>query len=904
MASKAFLQQAYLAYFGRPADPGGLAFYAEATEAQVKAAFSASPESQAFFGSLALSQQINTIYTNLFNRPAEPAGLAYWSQEIGSGRLTLADAAMGILAGAQNDDKVAVTNKLAASDAFTTALDTTAEILGYAGSASIAPARAFLAAVDATTTSLTDAIAGVDASVTAVVAAGTSGAAVGSTFTLTDGVDVSGFTGTSGNDTFIASDVTYTTGDSLNGGAGTDVLKLTTTAAVTDLVDLASIETVQIRNTNAGTAIDGSGWTGVETLTSDRSTAALTVNGLTEQVAVTVNQGNGSDLTVTYAAASVDLTGTADSQAVTLADANVGVLTIEDDGTPDGFETITVATTGDNTVAAIISADLANLSITGTGDLTVTDIETVAATATAADIASLTSTTTGDVTITNLTLDEAGTVTLGAGDDELTTVTLNATATATIDMGAGDDTVSVTGLLDGDAASIAGGAGDDSIEVDDLTDELTVNGGDGTDSLVVASAVAAALDADTTLSNIEILEISDALTDDFDVSDFGVNRLTLATGITASQAITGFTTGGTVTYEAGDTAGDTLTVTVTGANAAGSTSDVLNVVLANAADEDFGAISVAAVETINITADATGTADAGTEDFTFDIAAGTAALRNLTITGDATALDLSGVNLVATVENVTSTAFEGDLTVSIATGGTNGVAINTGAGDDVITGGDGADAINSGAGNDVITGGNAADVINVGEGRDVVNVASNSDTNTDTNSSSTTDFDAVSGFSLSAAITTATDLSSIANFLAATAGGTSVSLLNIDLTEDDGAGTAGQNLALSVEGDSTGAAQAAGATYDVTDGILTLSGAGAAAVDTLAEWLTEAAAVAATDGEALAFEFDGDSYVFAQNAGQDVLVQLVGVTGAAALTEVGAATTTVANTILFGDGIA
>lgn len=724
----------------------------------------------------------------------------------------------------------------------------------------------------------------------------------GQTFTLTDGVDVQGFTGTSGNDTFIASDVTYTTGDSLNGGAGTDVLKLTTTAAVADLVDLASIETVQIRNTNAGTTIDASGWTGVETLTSDRSTAALTVNGLTEQVAVTVNQGNGSDLTVTYAAASVDLTGTADSQAVTLADANVGDLTIEDDGTPDGFETITVATTGDNTVAAIISADLANLSITGTGDLTVTDIETVAATA--ADIASLTSTTTGDVTITNLILDEAGTVTLGAGDDELTTVTLNATATATIDMGAGDDTVSVVGLRDGDAASIAGGAGDDSIEVDDLTDELTVDGGDGTDSLVVASAVAAALDADTTLSNIEILEISDALTDDFDVSDFGVNHLKLAAGITDSQAITGFTTGGTVTYEAGDTSGDTLTVTVTGANAAGRTSDVLNVVLANAADEDFGVISVAAVETINITADATGTADAGTEDFTFDIAAGTAALRNLTITGDATALDLSGVNLVATVENVTSTAFAGDLTVSIVTGGTNGVAINTGAGDDVITGGDGADAINSGAGNDVITGGNAADVINVGEGRDVVNVASNSDANTDTNSSSTTDFDAVSGFSLSAAITTATNLSTIANFQAATAGGTSVSLLNIDLTEDDGGAGTGQNLALSVEGDSTGAAQAAGATYDVTDGILTLSGAGAAAVDTLAEWLTEAAAVAATDGEALAFEFDGDTYVFAQNAGQDVLVQLVGVTGAAALTVVGNATTTVANTILIGDGIA
>ena len=94
MASKAFLQQAYLAYFGRPADVSGLAYYADQSEAQVKAAFSASPESQAFFGSMAVAAQINTIYKNLFNRDAEPAGLTYWSQEIGSGRLSLADAAM------------------------------------------------------------------------------------------------------------------------------------------------------------------------------------------------------------------------------------------------------------------------------------------------------------------------------------------------------------------------------------------------------------------------------------------------------------------------------------------------------------------------------------------------------------------------------------------------------------------------------------------------------------------------------------------------------------------------------------------------------------------------------------------------------------------------------------------
>ena len=42
MASTTYLQQAYLAYFGRPADVSGLSFYADKTEAQVVAAFSAS----------------------------------------------------------------------------------------------------------------------------------------------------------------------------------------------------------------------------------------------------------------------------------------------------------------------------------------------------------------------------------------------------------------------------------------------------------------------------------------------------------------------------------------------------------------------------------------------------------------------------------------------------------------------------------------------------------------------------------------------------------------------------------------------------------------------------------------------------------------------------------------------
>src|SRR5213075_484625 len=109
------LHQLYLAYFGRPADFGGAEFYlaqSNATVQSVAAAFSASPESQALYGSSFGDAQINAIYQNLFNRNAEQAGLDYWSSEVNSGRLSPAMAAYGILIGAQNDDAISVQHKL------------------------------------------------------------------------------------------------------------------------------------------------------------------------------------------------------------------------------------------------------------------------------------------------------------------------------------------------------------------------------------------------------------------------------------------------------------------------------------------------------------------------------------------------------------------------------------------------------------------------------------------------------------------------------------------------------------------------------------------------------------------------------------------------------------------------
>jgi hypothetical protein len=49
--------------------------------------------------------------------------------------------------------------------------------------------------------------------------------------------------------------------------------------------------------------------------------------------------------------------------------------------------------------------------------------------------------------------------------------------------------------------------------------------------------------------------------------------------------------------------------------------------------------------------------------------------------------------------------------------------------------------------------------------------------------------------------------------------------------------------------------------------------------------------VAATDGETLAFVFDGSTYVFTQNGSQDLLVKLDGITNATGVTLITAGST-------------
>ncbi|WP_395589437.1 DUF4214 domain-containing protein [Pseudomonas sp. TR47] len=174
------IQQLYVAYFGRPADPEGLNFWSEQVDREggslnsVISGFSASTESQALHGNFTTAQVIQAIYANLFSREPDPDGLAFWQEQIDGGAVPQAQAALAIMSSAQAIDGVALSNKLAVANAFTAQIDTPAEIAGYSGADSASIARAYLAKVDATDASVTIANATLSSNVAAATGTGTS----------------------------------------------------------------------------------------------------------------------------------------------------------------------------------------------------------------------------------------------------------------------------------------------------------------------------------------------------------------------------------------------------------------------------------------------------------------------------------------------------------------------------------------------------------------------------------------------------------------------------------------------------------------------------------------------------------------------------------------------------------
>lgn len=145
------IQSLYLAFYGRPADPAGLAFWtgqldrADGDLGAILTPFIGSAETQVRFAGETVSGQIARVYEQLFNREPDAEGLAFWVGAVEKGHATLATMSAMILQGAQGQDYDLSQLRQEAADAFTAQVEASGS--AYDGYASIEAARVLVRAV-------------------------------------------------------------------------------------------------------------------------------------------------------------------------------------------------------------------------------------------------------------------------------------------------------------------------------------------------------------------------------------------------------------------------------------------------------------------------------------------------------------------------------------------------------------------------------------------------------------------------------------------------------------------------------------------------------------------------------------------------------------------------------------
>lgn len=689
------VQKAYLAYFGRPADPVGLNYWMAQTDAAVmKAGFAASLEYATLYAGMTTVQQVSQVYTNLLGRAADVTGLLYWAGEITAGRETVSTLVDSMQANVLGIDIDTVANRLTYATAFTAALDTTAEIVGYSGTAAADAARAAVTAVVDTAASLTTATAALATSVSTVVGAGS--ASTGTTFTLTTGLDSgTAFTGGTGNDTFVAivdgggTTDTITAADVLDGGAGTDTLNVTCIGtAVADVLQgalVSNIETVSIRNTVATGVVFGVNATGLTSVVAS-GIGDVSATNMATGVALSTSSTGAAIISQTYvAAATAAVTNIAGGSAL-------GTLTY----VGAGLTGVTINTTGTaaSTAGVVDVAGAAAINIAAASDLEVTSIGTTS--------------TAGVITITG-----AGAVDIGLLDTGVTTVT------------ASGNSGGVTTTLSAAAQVFTGGTGDDTLTTGTIVLTGTADAGAGTaDKLIVSAAADIATAPGAKYTNFEVLQnLAGGAT--LNVSKVvGVTSIELAAtgmgaaGMNATQAaaITNLVDNDTLTLGLTTTTGSADVLSVTLANDTATLSadlttatvtgfETMNVVSSSGSATDINALSFAAAGDLTaLNLSGAKPISVTTTNITSAVAISAA---NLTYAGStATQYALTITGATATGSTVTGSAAADSITVSATTGTiydgglgndkfTAAVAnlVATGANDNKIDGGGGTDTL-------------------------------------------------------------------------------------------------------------------------------------------------------------------------------------------------------------------
>jgi len=165
------VQAMYVAYYSRPGDPGGVAYWAsrlEKSNGDLGAIINQFGNSAEYTDRLAGQSSealINNIFVNLFGRDADAGGLAFYRNKLDSGAITLASIALNIANGVTSgsSDAAIIDNKIEVANAYTTVID---EKSAEYGENQIDEAVALLAAVTDKQETSDAAILSIDGTVT------------------------------------------------------------------------------------------------------------------------------------------------------------------------------------------------------------------------------------------------------------------------------------------------------------------------------------------------------------------------------------------------------------------------------------------------------------------------------------------------------------------------------------------------------------------------------------------------------------------------------------------------------------------------------------------------------------------------------------------------------------------
>jgi Ca2+-binding RTX toxin-like protein len=603
-----------------------------------------------------------------------------------------------------------------------------------------------LAATSATTVNLdstSDVTLDLDATgntkLTTVTAAGSTG---DMTFVLDfdNSVEMS-VTGGDGDDIFDVTAGTFGLNDTLDGGAGTDTLRLRGTADITDLgsvgatgATFANIEALSMTaldNGGAGAADytvdldDAPSVTSITAATTDTGTVSLvTLNDLsaTQAAAITIAASAAGATGITLTTDLKDGSGTADTATVTASTVASATMTIDDSGNNGAIEQLTVNVVGDhNQTIAIGAGDFAGTTA-GQGSLTITGGGAGRTMTISNDISADTIDLSGVLSDTTLSAATGvnHTITGGSGDDDIT-FTTGLTGSDTVDLGAGNDRVIIT-----PSAGMS------------LSPTIT-----NVEELAIAASATVTLNVGSVTVPEIILTPGAGINSN--VATFA--NSTAVTAILASPTATGANDDGNgLTFTGSGYTGTDDTVTITGSTVvqdftvgALTLNGVENInisVTGDSAEDTFtiGGLTNNAINTMTVTSSGYGATTTSTAIVLGSVGDGANGMSTFDASGADTGVSVTLADMAAS-SAVTGSPFRDTF---VLTGSAGGAIVSMGAGNDSATasasgdtiygeggvdtliGAAGADTLDGGTGNDTITGGASADTITTGTGIDTI----------------------------------------------------------------------------------------------------------------------------------------------------------------------------------------